>query len=112
MLPAVAQGAIGIEIKSGSGRARKLVEAIHDHDTGVVITCERAFLATLDGSCRTPLAGHATLRGNALQFRGQALTPDGVYCFEFDADGLADDATAMGTEIGRKVKESGGSRLW
>jgi hydroxymethylbilane synthase len=112
MLPAVAQGAIGIQTKSSNGKAGKLVEAIHHAESGIAITCERAFLATLDGSCRTPLAGHAVLNGSKLSFRGHALTTDGVHCFEHATEGSIADAQHMGTEIGKRVKESGGNHLW
>lgn len=104
MLPAVAQGAIGIEIKISNTRARKLVEAINDFTTSTAITCERAFLAQLEGSCRTPIAGHATLRGNTLSFRGQVLSLDGKDSRDCTVEGAANDAAALGIEAARAVK--------
>jgi hydroxymethylbilane synthase len=104
MLPAVAQGAIGIEIKSSNERARKLVDAIHHADTGIAVSCERAFLAELEGSCRTPIAGHATIMNGALHFRGQLLSEDGRSCFEAELNAPIADALRLGLEVGRQVK--------
>ncbi len=111
MLPAVAQGAIGIEINHSNKKARQLVEAIHHKQTGIAIQCERAFLATLEGSCRTPIAGHATVEGTSVSFRGQALTLDGRDSFEHVIKGTSKDAVAMGIEAGERVKAMGGEKL-
>lgn len=77
MLPAIAQGAIGIERRTDDMNAAELLDAIHDTPTGQRLACERAFLAGLDGSCETPIAGLAELDGTTLTFRGEILTPDG-----------------------------------
>ena len=98
MLPAVAQGAIGIEIKIGNHRAQSLVEAIHHQMTGIAIACERAFLAKLEGSCRTPIAGHATISGSTLSFRGQILSIDGKQSSEVALTGPIEDAAKIGNE--------------
>ena len=111
MLPAVAQGAIGIEIREGDEATRKLVLAINHRPSEIAVICERAFLKTLDGSCRTPLAGHATLSGNTLSFRGHALTLDGVHCFETARQGTLADAARMGEDAGLEVKALGGVRI-
>jgi hydroxymethylbilane synthase len=111
MLPAVAQGAIAIEIAQSNKRARDMVGAIHHKQTGIAIQCERAFLATLEGSCRTPIAGHAKVDGTSVRFRGHALTLDGCFCFEHAVAGTSKDAVAMGIEAGEKVKEMGGEKL-
>ena len=76
-LPALCQGAIGIEIRENDDEAATLVAAIDHWNTHVAIACERGFLATLDGSCRTPISGLARIEGTALEFRGEVLTPDG-----------------------------------
>jgi hydroxymethylbilane synthase len=104
MLPAVAQGAIGIEIKSSNERARRLVDAIHHADTGIAISCERAFLAELEGSCRTPIAGHASIRNGQLHFRGQLLSEDGKVCQEAEDTAPIADALRLGVDVGRQVK--------
>jgi hydroxymethylbilane synthase len=111
LLPAVAQGAIGLEIRQGDEMTRSLVAAINDAETETRVICERAFLATLDGSCRTPLAGHAVLDGEMIAFRGQALTPDGIHSFESLRSGASRDAERLGREAGEEVKALGGSLI-
>ena len=111
MLPAVAQGAIGVEIRSGDDAARALLAVINDQPSAITVACERAFLAALDGSCRTPLAGHAILRDGRIVFRGQALTMDGKHCFETTREGPAADAARMGREAGEEVRARGGALI-
>lgn len=111
MLPAVAQGAIGIETREDDAETRTLLAAINHRDTEITLACERAFLAALDGSCRTPLAGHATLQGETLHFRGHALTLDGKHCFETTRQGPLADAARMGADAGQEVKALGGNLI-
>lgn len=111
MLPAVAQGAVAIEVNQANKKARALVEAIHHKASGVAVSCERAFLATLEGSCRTPIAGHAVVDGTSVTFKGQALTLDGREKFEHALAGTSKDAVAMGMEAGERVKSLGGEKL-
>ena len=111
MLPAVAQGAIGIEIKTDNNRMRSLLEVINHSDSFEAVSCERAFLAVLEGSCRTPIAGHAVLDGTNILFRGHALTLDGQAVFEHSATGSKQDAVAIGREAGERVKHAGGEKL-
>jgi hydroxymethylbilane synthase len=111
MLPAIAQGAIGIEICESDDATRALLSKINHRESDIAIACERAFLAALDGSCRTPIAGHAALDGNTLNFRGLALTLDGVHCFETTRQGPLEDAARMGTDAGEEVKALGGALI-
>ena len=111
MLPAIAQGAIGIEIREDDEATRKLLTAINHRPSEIAVTCERAFLMALDGSCRSPLAGLATLANNVLSFSGHALTPDGVHCFETTRMGPMSDAAVMGREAGLEVKALGGALI-
>jgi hydroxymethylbilane synthase len=111
MLPAVAQGAIGIETRTDDDKTRSLLAAINHRDTQIAVDCERAFLAALDGSCRTPLAGHATLQDGQLAFRGHALTLDGKHCFETTRTGALADAARMGADAGNEVKARGGALI-
>lgn len=111
MLPAVAQGAIGIETREDDAETRALLAFINHRDTEITLACERAFLAALDGSCRTPLAGHATLQGETLHFRGHALTLDGKHCFETTRHGPLADAARMGADAGHEVKALGGNLI-
>ena len=86
-LPAVGQGAIGIETRADDARTRELLAPINHADTASALAAERAFLAVLDGSCRTPIGGHATICGGRLRFRGMIVKPDGSEAFETTRDG-------------------------
>lgn len=99
MLPAVAQGAIGIERRSADGRAKSMLEAIHHGPTGLQLAAERAFLARLDGSCETPIAGLAQLDGDDLWLRGEILRPDGSRVISGDRRGKAADGPALGRAL-------------
>jgi hydroxymethylbilane synthase len=103
-LPAVGQGAIALETREADARVRDLVAAVDHDETSAALTAERAFLAVLDGSCRTPIAGHATIAAQALQFRGLILRPDGSEAHETACAGSRDDAVALGAEAGRELK--------
>ena len=111
MLPAIAQGAIGIEIHAGNARIRAMLDAINHVETATAIACERAFLAALDGSCRTPIAGHARLADGVLRFRGETLTLDGSKVFTAERSGAPADAAQMGTDAAAEVKAKGGSLI-
>ncbi|MEM9972454.1 MAG: hydroxymethylbilane synthase [Pseudomonadota bacterium] len=99
MLPAVAQGTIGIERRTGDERAAEMLSAIHDRPTGQRLTAERAFLAALDGSCETPIAGLAELREGMLTLRGEILKTDGSACIAGARTGLSSDAADMGRDL-------------
>lgn len=76
-LPALAQGAIGIEIRESDARAKTAVSVLNDADTAIALACERAFQDALGGSCRSPMAGLATFADGRLTFDGEVLAPDG-----------------------------------
>jgi hydroxymethylbilane synthase len=107
-LPAVGQGAIAIETRETDSKTRALLAPINHVDTATALTCERAFLAVLDGSCRAPIAGHATVEGDIVSFRGMILKPDGSACFETSRSGNRRDAAAIGTDAGQELKGRGG----
>ncbi len=103
MLPAVAQGAVGIEIRQDDdATARALVPLNHD-PTAICVAAERAFLTKLEGSCRTPIAGLAEITGGQLRFRGSILTPDGTGCHDAQRHGLVADASALGYDAGAEL---------
>ena len=104
MLPAVAQGAIGIERRRDDARTGPLLAAINDADTTLRIHAERAFLAQLDGSCQTPIAGLAELRGDRLTLRGEIILPDGSAVFAGRREGLAVDGPAMGRDLADELR--------
>lgn len=103
MLPAVAQGAIGIERRSDDTRAGALLAAIHDAPTGRRLAAERAFLETLDGSCQTPIAGLAVLEGDTLWLRGEILRPDGSKVIRGERRVAADEGAGAGRALARDL---------
>ena len=103
MLPAVAQGAIGIERRSEDTRVAEILSAIHDTPTGQRLAAERAFLRGLDGSCETPIAGLAELNGSTLRLRGEVLRPDGSEAINDDQSCPIEDAEKLGTEMANKI---------
>ena len=114
MLPAPAQGAIGIEIREADKAADKAVAALSDYASHMAITAERAFLKALDGSCKTPIAALAGLEGTTLRFRGEAVSKDGQLIFAREttitAEGL-EDAYALGLSMGHAIREEAGDRI-
>ncbi|MCF8467248.1 MAG: hydroxymethylbilane synthase [Sneathiella sp.] len=106
MLPAVAQGAIGIERREEDSDVAALLAPINDSVSLARITCERAMLAVLDGSCRTPIAGYAELAGGSeLYFRASLLSSDGSIRLDAEGRGEITAAAALGSRIGQELKE-------
>ena len=107
-LPAVGQGAIGIETRTDDKRVRDMLARIDHADTSTALACERAFLAELDGSCKTPIGGHATISGGVLHFRGLIVKPDGSAAHETSVAGPRASATTIGADAGRALKQYAG----
>ena len=103
MLPAVAQGAIGIERRADDDRAAALLAAIHHGETGDRLAAERAFLAALDGSCQTPIAGLAVLGEGGLWLRGEILSPDGSVAVRGERRVAVADGAGAGRDLARDL---------
>lgn len=103
MLPAVAQGAIGVERRADDRRTAGLLAAIHDRDSGIRLAAERAMLAGLDGSCRTPIAGLAVIEGGSVWLRGEVLRPDGSEAVADEGRAPLADAAALGAELAQRL---------
>ena len=103
MLPAVAQGAIGVERRADDTVAAMLLAAISDGPTTLRVEAERAFLRQLDGSCETPIAGLAELEGERMRLRGELLLPDGSLSIAAERTGLAKDGPAMGRDLAAEL---------
>lgn len=101
--PACGQGAVAVECRRSDDRIRGLLAAIDHQPTAVAIRCERAFLAALQGSCRTPIAGYAALDGGTLQFTGTLLAPDGSEWYQEAGSGPPADAEAIGGVAGEGI---------
>lgn len=110
--PAPGQGAICIEGRTGDTRTDALVAPLNHPATQSALLCERAFLAALDGSCRTPIAGHAKIDGDDLSFYGMILRPDGTDVHEITISGKAGDAQAIGNGAGDDVRAKAGTAFF
>ena len=108
MLPAVAQGAIGIECRANDRRTAAMLDAIHDLRTGEQLAAERAFLAALDGSCETPIAGLAERDGTTLRLRGEILRPDGTESLTDDQSAPVEDGAELGRAMAAALLERAG----
>ena len=110
--PAPGQGAIGIETRIGDRDVEKMLVAIHDVPTGQALACERAFLAALDGSCRTPIAGYAAIVAGILSFAGLIISPDGTQSHTVELQGSAQDAARIGHEAALTVRAKAGEKFF
>jgi hydroxymethylbilane synthase len=116
MLPAVAQGSIGIEMRCADNELRKLFEAINHATTDLCVTLEREFLTVLDGSCKTPIAGLATRSADGqMRFKGSALSPDGKTRFDVTRRGQVQtrqQAQAIGRDAGEDLLARAGRNFF
>jgi len=112
ILPAVAQGAIGVESRADDLDIAQLLAPINDQVTALAITMERAFLAGLDGSCRTPIAGLAELAGGRLTFRGMILTPDGTQCHITAREGRPEEAIRLAEDAAAELLRRAGPEFF
>jgi hydroxymethylbilane synthase len=109
MLPAVGQGAVCVECRAEDARVRAWLAAIDHRPTATCVAAEHAMLVVLDGSCRTPIAGHAVLGSDGtLHLRGLIVKPDGSELIATERRGTADDAEALGRDAGHELKRRGG----
>ncbi len=108
MLPAVAQGVIGVESRAGDEATAALLAPLNHGPTEIRLSAERAFLAALDGSCQTPIAALAELENGQVHLRGQILRPDGSQTLEGERHGPAADAAALGRELGADLRARAG----
>jgi len=108
MLPAVGQGALAIEIRADDTELRELLLALHDAASAACVTAERAMLAALDGSCRTPIAGLAEIAGDRLSLRALLLAADGSAERRAEGSAPVADANALGREIGERLRRGAG----
>ena len=108
MLPAIAQGAIGVERREGDAHMAEALALVHDPLTGQRLAAERAFLAALDGSCQTPIAGLAEVEGDRLRLRGEILRPDGTQVLSDDATVPVGEGADLGQEMARRLLAEAG----
>ena len=107
-LPAVGQGMIAVEARADDARVLPLLAPLNDAAAAAALAAERAFLAALDGSCRTPIAGHAALAAGRIDFRGLIAKPDGSAFMETARAGPLADAACLGADAGRELRARAG----
>jgi len=112
MLPAIAQGAIGIEWREADKKIADILKKIHHEETAQQINAERAFLAELDGSCQTPIAGLATIEGSSLKLTGQVLRTDGSDSISETASSNIEDGPELGRELAQKILAQAGPNFF
>ncbi len=110
-LPAVGQGVIGIECREDDSRSHEALATLHHEESFVRLLAERAFAATLGGSCHSPIAAHATLAGTALELHGFVGAPDGGETYRDREQGASSDAQAMGQRLARRMQAAGAGAL-
>jgi len=108
MLPAVGQGALALECREGDPALRQLLLPLHDPRSAAAVAAERAMLAALDGSCRTPIAGLATIAGDRLGLEALLLSVDGSAERRGQIAGMTGDAVALGGELGARLRQGAG----
>src|SRR5204862_3946631 len=108
MLPAVGQGALAIECRADDAEVRRLLAALNDMASAACVAAERAMLAALDGSCRAPIAGLATISGDRLSLVALFLSNDGKTERRGRSEGAIADAVELGTDLGMRLREAAG----
>ena len=108
MLPAIAQGAIGIERRKADTNTATILAAIHHKETGERLTAERTFLGGLDGSCETPIGALAEIDGDRLRLRGEILSEDGSRVLTDDVTGPTSEGAEMGRKMAAKLLDQAG----
>ena len=108
LLPAVGQGALGLEVRRGDQKTIDLLDFLNHEDTRTAVAAERAFLKTLEGGCQVPMAGFARIKGSTLSFEGLVAELDGSKIFKETETGTRDQAEQMGIRVANKLLASGG----
>jgi hydroxymethylbilane synthase len=110
-LPAVGQGALGIESRADDTFVRELLDPINDHRTSVAVSAERAFLDRLEGGCQVPIAGHAVLENHTVRFEGLVASIDGTQVIRDRIEGPVEQAAPLGTALADRILNAGGRRI-
>ncbi|MDU1549818.1 MAG: hydroxymethylbilane synthase [Staphylococcus epidermidis] len=106
LLPAIGQGALGIECRSDDKELLDLLSKVHNHDVAQCVTAERTFLSEMDGSCQVPIGGYATIvQDNQIEFTGLIMSPDGKERYEHTT--LGSDPVQLGIEVSQVLKKQG-----
>ncbi len=110
-LPAIGQGAIGIECRSDNNYLNDILRSLHDHQTSLCVTAERAMNARLQGGCQVPIAGFAQLQGEQLTLKGLVGKPDGSVLYRTEISGNASEAEQLGTDAAEDLLHQGADKV-
>lgn len=110
-LPAMGQGAIGIECRTDDAEIHDYLKVLHDQATSIRVTAERAMNARLNGGCQVPIAGFAEIRGDRLHMRGLVGSPDGTVLYRAEADSALNQAEQLGVAIADDLLAQGADRI-
>jgi len=111
ILPAVGQGAVGIETREGDEETIALLACLNHGKTNIRVSAERAFNHRLEGGCQVPIAGFALLEDNQLWLRGLVASPDGRQVISGDITGIAEDAESLGIELAEDLLGRGADKI-
>lgn len=111
MLPAVGQGAIGVEVRGEDEETRRLVEFLNDTETAACVQAERAFMKAVEGDCRAPVAAHATLEGSSIRLMGLVASPDGRELLRDQVEGTVKETVALGEQLAKKLFAQGAREI-
>jgi len=110
-LPAIGQGALGIEIRKDDGKTREAVSFLDDRDTSIAVRAERGFLKRLEGGCQVPIAAHGRTKGDTVSLDGMVGSPDGSRIIRDNARGSAADAEAIGVALAERLLARGAKEI-
>lgn len=110
-LPAVGQGALGIEIREDDQRLRNLLAHLHHQKTGVAVEAERALLKKLEGGCQVPIGAYAEVSDSILNLQGVVASSDGKQLIRDEISGNPDDARELGITLGERLLDNGGREI-
>lgn len=111
MIPAVGQGALALEFRSNDLEVKKILKSIHDPETEICVSAERAFLAKLQGGCQVPIGAHAELIDGKVSIKGFVGDENGMRIIMRDAEGLPEKAEKLGNQVATEILEAGGDKL-
>lgn len=110
-IPAIGQGALGIEARSNDERVRKILKPINHPLTEVAVKAERSLLKELEGGCQVPIGGHARVAGNNIELLGLVASLDGKEVFRSQQTGPVEDAVKLGAKVAAELLQSGAKRI-
>ena len=111
MLPAISQGALGIELRQDDTELFAGLEFLHHQETAMAVAAERAFLLRLEGGCQVPIGAHATLDGSTVRLTGLIAEVDGSRILKDELSGPCENAAHLGKALAEQLLGQGGKAI-